>query len=110
LNRKRSDNGTTKACREQKTNAINADDGINIARSMVLLSWVKIIQGLIQKAIHGGHLHTKLLLDICGIPIRTDRADNQKEKDNLCDVLLKGLEIYERSSPREEKRPGGTTK
>ena len=73
----------------------NADDNyVDIARSLVLKSWPQIVRGLISKSRKGGYQHTKLLMDLCGMLKTPSQAGVTKDQQQLCDVLLKSLQVY----------------
>ncbi len=67
---------------------------VDQARSLVMESWPEIIQGLISKSREGGYQHAKLLIDICGMLKERSHDGETKDEQQLCDVLLKSLQIY----------------
>jgi hypothetical protein len=69
------------------------EDYTSLARNLVLRSWAGIIQGLIDKALAGGYQQTKLLLDLCELSKADAKQAQEKDKQQLCDVLLSGLRI-----------------
>lgn len=63
------------------------------ARRLVLASWNAIIQGMIEKAMAGGHQQAKFLVDLCSLPDPEATELNEERKRQLCDALLEGLDL-----------------
>jgi hypothetical protein len=71
------------------------------ARRLVLAEWHGIVQGLIKKAKSGGYQQTKLLLDLCDLSNMDASQLNEQRREQLCDVLLKGLKLSS-AQPEDE--------
>ena len=79
--------------RGRRTVITTGDNYTDLARSLVFNFWLEIIQGLINKALEGGYQQTKLLLELCGLSTMENTKVPEKEKQQLCDVLLNGMQI-----------------
>lgn len=69
----------------------NIKKHIKMARGLVLAAWPDIVQGLIKKATNGGYQQTKILLDLCDLAHMNTSKLDERDKQQLCDVLLEGL-------------------
>ncbi|MGC9291812.1 MAG: hypothetical protein ACP5EP_03705 [Acidobacteriaceae bacterium] len=95
----------TKRRRPKRTK--NTEEGrIESARKLVLKSWAAIIQGLIGKALDGGYQHTKLLLELCGFTATDAKEITGVKKQQLCDALLKDLNVYSKGVDPSEGEHG----
>jgi hypothetical protein len=88
-----------------------SDTFVRIARSLILASWVQIVQGLIDQAVKGGYQHTKMLLELCGIAKPEEKKTEKQKKTSLSDRLLRGLEmcVDERDKGKDQKHDKGNT-
>lgn len=68
-------------------------DHAEMARQMVLEAWPAIVNGLIKKAMAGGHQQAKFLLDMCDLAEMEAYQIDEQRRQQLCDVLLDGLKL-----------------
>ena len=97
--------------KQAKRKSAKSDTFVRIARSLILDSWVQIVQGLIDQAVQGGYQHTKMLLELCGITKAEQGKKRQTGKPSLSDQLLKGLAICvdERDTGKDRNHDKGNT-
>ncbi len=91
--------------KRRQTLPSSEEDFTNLARSLTLQSWPKIIQVLIDKAVKGGYQHTRLLFDLCGISKINSKRMPKEKKEQLSDALLAGLQVYMQHTKRGDENP-----